>query len=306
MSTSRGMRRRKLLSRVSVTVGMAVCLLLLPALSALGAPPDGYVSPANPHFGQRWERTDKPVADGAVKRTWMWGPGGFTAALAEPYAESPDGTRMVQYFDKSRMEITHPDRDTPNLWYVTNGLLAKELMTGRLQVGDDEYEFGLPAEINAAGDPDDPHTPTYAALNRVAHLPAYESDQLIDYVIDRNGATSRDSALAQYDVRATQFVPETEHRIAQPFWAFMTSSGPVWSDDHIVDDVLFPNPFYAVGYPLTEAYWVKTTVGALSRTGRHLLDDRFRGRTRGPLRDRWQQARRDRSTGPVCAVNLRR
>jgi hypothetical protein len=139
--------------------------------------------------------------------------------------------------------------------------LSKELMTGRIQVGDATDEFRLPAEINAASDPDDPNTPTYAALNRVAHLPPYADGQIVDYTIDRNGANGRDSALASYGVRAThQFVPQTNHRIAEPFWAFMTSSGPVWSDGKIKNDVLFPNPYYAVGYPLTEAYWTTTTV----------------------------------------------
>jgi hypothetical protein len=190
----------------------------------------------------------------------MWGPGAFTGLVVEEYSDAPGGMRTVQYFDKSRMEITYPDADAPNLWYVTNGLLAQELMTGRLQIGDSEYEIRSPSEANAAGDHDDPHTPTYAALNNVAHLPPYDDGQIIDFTIDHNGVTGRDTSLAQYDVRATIYVPETNHRIAEPFWKFMTSSGDVWSDGHAIRDNLFPNPFYAVGFPLTEAYWTHTTV----------------------------------------------
>ena len=79
-----------------------------------------------------WERTDRPVAEGRAVRTWMWGPDPFTEPIQEPYAESPNGMRVVQYFDKSRMEITHPGGDQSSVWYVTNGLLVNELMTGQI------------------------------------------------------------------------------------------------------------------------------------------------------------------------------
>ena len=81
-------------------------------------------------FQRVWNRTDLPVDEGVVSRTWMWG-STVSAVISEPYAESPDGTREVQYFDKSRMEITHPDGDPDSVWYVTNGLLVIEMITGR-------------------------------------------------------------------------------------------------------------------------------------------------------------------------------
>src|SRR3712207_6555559 len=55
-------------------------------------------------FQRTWERTDRPVAEGRVARTWLWGPQPISPPLTEPYAESPGGQRLVQYFDKSRME----------------------------------------------------------------------------------------------------------------------------------------------------------------------------------------------------------
>src|SRR5690349_3497852 len=93
------------------------------------------VAPATPVFERTWARTDKPVADGEVSRTWMWGPEANTGAFNEPYAESPNGERQVQYFDKSRMEITRPDAVDDGVWYVTNGLLVNELISGRVQIG---------------------------------------------------------------------------------------------------------------------------------------------------------------------------
>ncbi len=70
--------------------------------------------PGNEHFGRRWARTDQPVADGDIARTWIWGPEANTGVVTEAYAESPDGQRQVQYYDKSRMEINDPNGD-PNV-----------------------------------------------------------------------------------------------------------------------------------------------------------------------------------------------
>src|SRR5690349_15792961 len=89
---------------------------------------------ADPAFHDRWQRTDQLVQDGRVTRTWTWGPTpGLT--IHEPYAEGRGGTRLVQYFDKSRMEINNADAPRDQ-WYVTTGLLVHELATGQIQVGD--------------------------------------------------------------------------------------------------------------------------------------------------------------------------
>src|SRR5690606_21236684 len=104
-------------------------------------------APANSYFECTWQRTDLPVESGQVNRTWMWGPEAFTGPLHEAYAESPGGERVVQYFDKSRMEITNPGGDTNSVWYVTNGLLVVELTTGRMQVGDSQFVEREPAMV---------------------------------------------------------------------------------------------------------------------------------------------------------------
>src|SRR6478672_837320 len=58
-------------------------------------------------FQKVWTRTDKLVADQTVGRSWYWGPQANTATQ-EYYKDSPGQTRLVQYFDKSRMEINNP------------------------------------------------------------------------------------------------------------------------------------------------------------------------------------------------------
>jgi len=54
----------------------------------------------------------------------------------------------VQYFDKGRMELTTPGAS------VTSGLLVKEMISGRMQVGDTAFETRAPARISVAGDLD--------------------------------------------------------------------------------------------------------------------------------------------------------
>ncbi len=85
----------------------------------------------------------------------------------EPYAEAPGGQRTVQYFDKSRMEVNNPNGDRSSQWFITNGLLSKELITGQMQTGDNTFESRYSADIPVAGDPDDANGPTYATLSRV-------------------------------------------------------------------------------------------------------------------------------------------
>lgn len=216
--------------------------------------------PGNQQFGRTWSRTDKPVADGQVDRTWMWGPEGNTAVFAEPYAESPDGMRAVQYFDKSRMEITHPGAPDDDLWYVTNGLLATELISGRMQLGDDLFEERSPSNLPVAGDADDTSGPTYATLAEVLEVEPLAEGTEITWRIDSMGNVSNDTPLTGHGVTAAFWDEVTNHTVASPFWDFMNSDGIVWQDGAYVTDELFENPFYATGRPITEAYWATVKV----------------------------------------------
>ena len=220
--------------------------------------------PANQHFFGVWQRTDQPVHVGQVSRTWMWGPEAFTASMMEPYAESPAGQREVQYFDKSRMEITQPTSGDPtSIWYVTNGLLVNELMTGQMQVGDGAFEQHSPAEVNIAGDADDVLGPTYAALANLRAAPPLPDGSVITQTVNRIGSVGNDASTAQHGVIAAQRVqqPGIDHRIASPFWDFMNSSGVVVENGETIVPPLFVNPFFATGFPVTEAYWSNIKVG---------------------------------------------
>ena len=263
------MQRRLLLTAVLVLT------LLVPALgiATASASHDGMSHPfADDAFQQTWERTDKPVADGNVSRTWMWGPEPYTEGMMEPYADSPGGERLVQYFDKSRMEINNPNATNDGLWYVTNGLLVREMVTGEVQVGDDEFTMANPADVNIVGDPDDADgmSPTYAevgAWDLMGTEPMAEG-AAITWMIDGEGNLTNDASLGQYGVTAGELVsvPGIDHRVASVFWTFMTSQGVVYEDGQMMTENLFENPYYGTGYPITEAYWSDVMIGGSERT----------------------------------------
>ena len=97
-----------------------------------------------------------------------------------------------QYFDKSRMEITFPDGDRSSPFYVTNGLLVVELISGRLQTGDNSFEDRSPAIVNVAGDATDPDGPTYASFSNLLDTPPLPFDRPIVQTISprRRGRVS--------------------------------------------------------------------------------------------------------------------
>ena len=250
--------RRKLL-RAGVAAGAlslapANSWLLIGADRAAAAP----TTIQNAAFNGVWSRTDQLVAQGQVNRTWMWGPAPLEDAVTEIYADAPNSIRLVQYFDKARMELNAPTGNSTSPWFVTNGLLAKELATGQMQMGDASFLPFAPAAINVAGDPDDPDGPTYATFNPLRGYQAIPSGWVITQTLDRAGHVGTDDTVRNYGVTAQDVGAPTSHTVASVFWAFMTSSGPTWSGGI---DQLFPNPFYAVGYPLTEAYWTTVRVG---------------------------------------------
>ena len=87
--------------------------------------PAGAATFASPAFQTQW------VAGEAIQ-TDFWGPPVATSdsGRKEYYKDAPAGHRLVQYFDKGRMEWTDPPGR------ITNGLLPVEMIRGRVQFGD--------------------------------------------------------------------------------------------------------------------------------------------------------------------------
>lgn len=237
--------------------------MLLPTLAVLTTLPAQPVEAAqgfaNDAFRRVWNRTDQPVEEGAVRRSWIWGDKPLNINN-EPYSNSPGGNRQVQYFDKSRMEINNPSTN-----FVTNGLLATELITGRLQKGDADFEQREPATVNIAGDPDDADGPTYASLTGVLGAPPMDEGAVITETLGRRGNVGNDPGRAGRNVRAGNLINETRHRIASVFWDFLNTTGPVQTDAGRRNERLF-DPWYAAGgLPISRAYWTQVKVGGQAK-----------------------------------------
>jgi len=140
-------------SRFILLVALVLSLVLLaPAVGAAST----FASPA---FEAQWKQGEALAPN-------FWGPLNLARdGQQESYKEAPGGQRLVQYFDKARMELTN---STAGI--VTNGLLTVELSTGRVQLGDATFEQRTLAHINVAGDPGSDSV-TYADLTRLPYKP---------------------------------------------------------------------------------------------------------------------------------------
>ena len=86
-------------------------------------------------------------------------------------------------------------RTTTEPWDVSNGLLANELMTGKVQVGDNAFENRSPAEVNVAGDPVQPNGATYATFGTKLNLPAQPVGTILNERMNAAGQITTDSSL---------------------------------------------------------------------------------------------------------------
>ncbi|MEO8288162.1 MAG: hypothetical protein ABI670_17175 [Chloroflexota bacterium] len=248
-----------------------IAAMALPVLLSAGA---SYAAPthvpenfADEAFKNVWTRTDALVDNGSVKRSYYWGPiPGFTTS--EDYAEGPNGKHLVQYFDKSRMEINNPNGDKTNPFYVTNGLLTNELITGRMQVGNNAFVDRYPAEINIASDGDDKNAPTYASFRGPIYSPMGSTrigETIVD-TINRDGFVGSDTTYSSYNVKYAFYEAATKHNIPDQFWTFLNNTGPVMKDGKVVSARLNDPYFYATGYPIAEAYWANVKIAGVANT----------------------------------------
>lgn len=255
-------------SRIALAAFTAASLPGLVGLTASAAPAPIPATFADPAFQAVWARTDQLVDSGGVKRSYYWGPvPGFTAY--EEYAEAAHGKHLVQYFDKSRMEINNPDGDKSSRFYVTNGLLTQELISGRISLGDTRFEERYSAEINLASDTDDtsPGTPTYASFKFLVNkVSVIHIGKIIDDTINRAGNTGSDPAFTSYNVRNAHFEAVTNHNIPDVFWSFLNAKGPIIENGKAVEAALNDPYFYATGYPIAEAYWARVKIGGIPNT----------------------------------------
>ncbi len=212
-----------------------------------------------------WYPTDFPVATAAVTRTWLWGTDPPAEYAYEEYEEAQHNVRLVYYYDKSRMEMTDPLNNREEVWYITNGLLVNEMISGELQIGDAQFETRQPSTVNVAGDSDDTLGPTYASFVNVLDDEPLPAGALVTQTLSRDGQVGSDEQFAVYDVYAEYLETSTNHRVADVFWTYLNSEGVVAQGDELITTQLFDPLFYATGLPVTEAYWSEVTVAEVVR-----------------------------------------
>jgi hypothetical protein len=258
-------RRPVILSLVAVALlGLAAIPLVRHALSAPPPPPITFADPA---FARVWSRTEGPLMQGTVTRSWMWGPTSW-AMGREPYQEGAGGERVVQYFDKGRMEISNPASDHTAASYVTSGLLVVEMVRGAVALGDTRSRLSAPAAEPVAGDPrpQNPDAPDYGSFRPVAsldgdHEAPDRTGQPVDATLSRAGAVGRNPTLGEF-AQAAYYndVPGLRHNIPDVFWSVLNAPGLLLEDGQPTQGQVL-NWLFSVGYQITEPYWIRARVG---------------------------------------------
>jgi plastocyanin len=243
----------------------SIALLVLALLSAIPARAEASATGA---FLSLWQRTDLPVATGAVQRSWLWGNQLSVNPTIESYADSPGGVRAVQYYDKGRMEITDPQSNPADPWYVTSGLLTRELISGRLQLGDNTFDVtGQPARVAVAGDASNTF-PTYANLQSWIDHPASDSTgQPVTTALTPAGQSSYSGDVSDGETVISHYVTYAGpggqpigYNIPRGFWDFMHQSGPIYVNGSLTQASPFYQWEFVLGYPIGEPFWAQVTL----------------------------------------------
>jgi hypothetical protein len=170
--------------------------------------------------------------------------------------ESAGGRRLVQYYDKGRMELPTRLASALGGQQLTFGRLVAEMVSGNVQLGARRYEGGRAAQIPVAGDADDPLAPTYASFAGLLGPAPAAVGQRPGLSLDRSGqqrprpelaAAYAETAYARYD-------EVLGHNVPRVFADFMARRGPVDTPagrrtEQLVDALAL------MGRPIAEPYW---------------------------------------------------
>ena len=238
-STRSGIRR--------ITLVMAAGLLLIATCVAVPAFVHGQAAAipfGSVAFAAQWSSIEPTVPN-------FWGPA-VQPAMHEPYSEATSGTRLVQYFDKARMEQTTAGGA------VTNGLLTVELITGQRQMGDQRIR-ALPALDRCRwsatrpirGRPM-PRSPTPSSPNMWRRAANRWGPSISQTAPSRSiRAWQRNRGPHTASIRAT-LGGKYGHNIPLAFSSYLAALPVPWQT--------------TMGFPLTEPFWVQVTVNNVPAT----------------------------------------
>ena len=192
---------------------------------------------ADPAFQAQWQAGEAVTPN-------FWGPlETAKEGQQEPYTEASGGQRLVQYFDKGRMELTNGA--------VTNGLLATEIVTGRIQTGDNSFQNQAPPNISIAGDADNP-APTYAGLaGKGASLLRAATNKPgapVNTMIGPDGGVGTTDAASDPGMQMGAYDGPTQHNVAAAFADYRARAG-----------------LPTIGYAISEPFRATVKVGGASK-----------------------------------------
>jgi thermitase len=260
------MRRKQLHLGLLVVLTLSLALGSVDATTALAD-----TQPLPAPVQRLVDRTDRAVVQSRAGAFWVWGP--RVQDNTEDYKEGKEGKRAVFYFEKGRLEITDPAKDPNDRYYATSGLLLREMITGKVQLGDSTYAQREPANVPLAGDIPAriPESPTYASLfNLVSFDYSWKSDDMtgkpVMTMLKGSGQVTVQPDLVGKGVTYARYVPETGHNIAKPFVDFFATRGEIWDGSKFVGGQSLFDPLFVFGYPIAEPYWAQTTVAGKPTT----------------------------------------
>ncbi|MBN9386845.1 MAG: cellulase family glycosylhydrolase [Chloroflexi bacterium] len=276
-------KKLALIAMVFAVVMSAVFPLVGSGPTTAEAAPPAFTKPG---FQRVWLTTDSPVDNGQVQRSYLWGPNFIDAGYERYDDAAPVGgqRRWVQYFDKTRMELNNPFGDPNSQYYVTNGLLVVELVSGRRQEGDNRFvDTNNPANnVPVAGDniAVNANAPTYKTLRAVASyddasVAANRQPSKIGQMVsatltkdaDGNGVVGNNPALASADTTIAYYDNTLGHNIPKVMWDYMNQTGPVFDPNArvTVNGQKVFDWLYAMGFPITDAYWTRVKVAGVEQ-----------------------------------------
>ena len=228
---------------------LAAPLALLPASRATAD------VPVDDHFAAFWARTDLPVLQGNVARTWVWGPAAISDVIEE--SESRDGSSSsAQFFEKGRMALPSEDiRGARSEGLQTIPIVLDMVRGVPSRFSEAELELS-PLTMPVAGDADSPGAPRYAGIQRLMDLDPFDESEPLVMAIDADGNLTAREDLTIHGVVAGPIDSGTGHRIASVFNDFLSSTGLVWEGEELIAEPLFTEPLVMTGRPIMEAYWV--------------------------------------------------
>jgi hypothetical protein len=168
------------------------------------------------------------------------------------------------------MEINDPNADPNTTFFVTNGLLTIELISGQMQIGNNAFVNRYSAEIPISGDTDDVQAPTYASFLAVSntrkgdHPQPNRVGQFATGTINKAGQVGDDPTKASVPgTKIAYFELNTRHNIPEMFWGFLNASGPISQSGQIVNARLIDPWFYASGLPISDPYWSRVKIAGV-------------------------------------------